>query len=111
MVLSGLVLRIPDYRSKMFLVSCLVKFLGISLRLMPRKNLFALDQILMGDLENLEIEARRMEKKRKGNEQERKSKRRKLDRLVAYQQGWKPGGSRSPPPPQERIKKKLSQAG
>ena len=38
----------------------------------------------MGDLENLEIEARRMEKKRKGNEQERKSKRRKLDRLV----GW-----------------------
>ena len=36
----------------------------------------------MGDLENLEIEARRMEKKRKGNEQERKSKRRKLDRLV-----------------------------
>ena len=35
-------------------------------------------------MDMLETEARRMEKKRKGNKQERKSKRRKLEKLV----GW-----------------------
>ena len=42
------------------------------------------DQSLMGDLEMMQTEARRMEMKRKEIEQERKSKRRKLERLV----GW-----------------------
>ena len=42
------------------------------------------DQSLMGDLEVIETEARRMEKKRKGNKEERKPKRRKLEKLV----GW-----------------------
>ena len=42
------------------------------------------DQGLIEDLEMLETEARRMEKKRKGNEQVRKSKRRKLEKL----EGW-----------------------
>ena len=49
------------------------------------------DQSLMGDLEMMETEARRMEKKRKGIEQERKSKRRKLERLVGW--GEVTGGS------------------
>ena len=38
----------------------------------------------MEDLDQLELEARRMEKKRKGEAQERRPKRRKLDKLV----GW-----------------------
>ena len=42
------------------------------------------DQGLLRDLDMLETEARRMEKKRKGNEQERKSKRRRLEKMV----GW-----------------------
>ena len=42
------------------------------------------DQTLMEDLDQLELEARRMEKKMKGDNQERRPKRRKLDKLV----GW-----------------------
>ena len=42
------------------------------------------DQGLIRDLDMLEKQARRMEKKRKGNETERKSKRRRLEKLV----GW-----------------------
>ena len=42
------------------------------------------DQALMEELETLETDARRMEMKRKGDEQGRKSKRRKLEKLV----GW-----------------------
>ena len=42
------------------------------------------DQTLMEDLDHLELEARRMEKKRKGDIQEKRPKRRKLDKLV----GW-----------------------
>ena len=39
------------------------------------------DQGLIRDLDMLETEARRMEKKRKGKEPERKSKRRRLEKL------------------------------
>ena len=42
------------------------------------------DQALMVDLETLETESRRMKMKRKGDEQGKKPKRRKMDKLV----GW-----------------------
>ena len=42
------------------------------------------DQAMMSDLDELEKESRRMEMKRKGDEQGRKPKRRKLDKMV----GW-----------------------
>ena len=40
------------------------------------------DQALMEELETMETDARRMEMKSKGDEQGRKSKRRKLEKLV-----------------------------
>ena len=44
------------------------------------------DQALMEDLESLETDSRRLEMKRKGEEQGRKKKRRKLDKLVGWGQ-------------------------